>query len=132
MAAEMLGTLVDYLRLVKAYLQANLKAQLEYRGRNSGILLGVAALRIGKPAVDARLENQPFGGINSTKTRRHYCDAAEPGVREGYRSRPETGVNPAFTIVVAASGDARKRIRALAASGCRDALVSAPAKETSG
>ena len=48
----------------------------------------------------------------------------------GYR--PETGVNPAFRIVVAASGDARKRIRALAASGCRAALVIAPAKETSG
>ena len=46
--------------------------------------------------------------------------------------RPETGVSPAFRIVVAASGDARKRIRALAASGCRAVLVSAPAKETSG
>ena len=52
------------------------------------------------------------------------------GKRVGYCAG--TGVRPAFRIVGAASGDARKRIRALAASGCRAVVVSAPAKETSG
>jgi hypothetical protein len=44
----------------------------------------------------------------------------------------DIGVRPAFKIVAAASGDARKRIRAWAASGCRALLVSAAEKETSG
>ena len=44
----------------------------------------------------------------------------------------ETGVNPAFKIVGAASGAARKRSSALAASGSRAVLVSAPAKKNPG
>jgi hypothetical protein len=45
---------------------------------------------------------------------------------------PETGVSPAFEIAGAASGDARNRISARAASGCRAVLVIAPAKENPG
>src|SRR6185369_4607506 len=48
------------------------------------------------------------------------------------RYRAEGGVSPAFKITGTASGDARKRIRALAASGCRTVLVSAPAKVNPG
>jgi len=46
--------------------------------------------------------------------------------------RSESGVSPAFKITGAASGDARKRISALAASGCWTVLVSAPAKKVVG
>ena len=46
--------------------------------------------------------------------------------------RPTGGVSPAFKIVEATSGDARKRSSARAASGCRAALVIAPAKENPG
>ena len=44
--------------------------------------------------------------------------------------RPVSGIKPALVITGAASGDARKRISALAASGCRTVLVSAPGEET--
>jgi hypothetical protein len=42
------------------------------------------------------------------------------------------GLSPAFEITGAASGDARKRIRALAAAGSLTLLVSAPAKKIVG
>ena len=42
------------------------------------------------------------------------------------------GLSPAFEITGAASDDARKRIRALAAAGSRTPLVSAPAKKIVG
>ena len=42
------------------------------------------------------------------------------------------GLSPAFEITGAASGDARKRIRALAAAGSRTLLVSVPAKKIVG
>ena len=42
------------------------------------------------------------------------------------------GLSPAFEITGAASDDARKRIRALAAAGSRTLLVSAPAKKIVG
>ena len=42
------------------------------------------------------------------------------------------GVSPAFEITGAASGDARKRSSAVAASGCAGVAVSAPAKENPG
>lgn len=40
---------------------------------------------------------------------------------------PENGNSPTFEITGATTDDARKRINALAASGCRTVLVSAPA-----
>jgi hypothetical protein len=48
----------------------------------------------------------------------------------GYRG--EGGNSPAFAIASAASGEARKRINASAASGCCTVLVSAPANEKPG
>jgi hypothetical protein len=62
----------------------------------------------------------------------HCSDLLVPKQEVAQGHFPGTGVRPAFRIVVAASGDARKRIRALATSGWLTVLVSAPAKETSG
>ena len=44
----------------------------------------------------------------------------------------ESGISPTFKITGAAAGDERKRISALAASGCVAELVTAPAKKTLG
>ena len=49
-----------------------------------------------------------------------------------YREYSESGVSPAFKITDVASGDVRKRISALAASGCRTVLVSIPTKKVVG
>jgi hypothetical protein len=46
--------------------------------------------------------------------------------------RADGGISPAFKIAGTASGDARKRISALAASGCRTVLASAAAKKVGG
>src|SRR6476646_2254771 len=56
--------------------------------------------------------------------------STEPSDCASYRF--ESGISPAFRITGAASGEARKRIRAPAASGYRTAPVSAPAKKTFG
>src|SRR6202035_4493444 len=63
--------------------------------------------------------------VNGIPKRSH--DAIRP---TDYRSG--IGINPAFEITGAASGDARKRINALAASGSRTREVSAAAKEKFG
>ena len=66
------------------------------------------------------------------------CTAEESGLFRSLEQtnfasyRSESGVSPAFKITCAASGDARKRSSALAASGCRAERVSAPAKKVGG
>ena len=59
------------------------------------------------------------GGPVERVVRRHLARQMGPFETFGCGSyRPETGVNPALEIAGAASGDPRKRISAVAASGC--------------
>ena len=82
----------------------------DFRTRRRRDLLPGARRRTGG---NRRRPRPPTRGISGWD-RRRYCFA--------------TGISPAFKIADAASGDARKRSSALAASGCRTVLVSAPAK----
>ena len=55
--------------------------------------------------------------------------SVEPGEDGGPTYRSDSGASPAFVITGAASGELRKRISALAASGCWALAVKAPAKK---